>query len=397
MLSVLAMTHKGEGTGILRRISDEGNITKVYFSNGRGEDFFKRSGVKVVTNPIEASESADLILYLNTGFGRIAKDLDSTGRMVLGGGRGQEFFVTPIGQNAVQTILNSNFEGMGIIVKVIGFYDQGFKGLFFVSFPYMQLMDGEKGEVTPGVGGITIQIDKESKLVKESLDKLEILLKTNEYKGFFGLMLVVGEDAFVPIGPIVALGVSFPVEIFEFFKQSTSDFLFNCAKGEELKIAYSNNYTGSVGLSLPPYPHDFNYKYNGVKFLDIKHPAILKHIYIEDLKGVSTNFLGWVTARGINLTETRRRLYRTISNIVCNSEVRFREDIGLRKQNAEECINFLVAKGWINAIIEREQSKSYWKEHSRVSPQLQENREDRECFTQEYPESPEASNSNSAE
>jgi len=397
MLSVLAITHKGEGTGLLRRISDEGNIAKVYFTNGRGEDFFKHSGVKVVNNPPEAAESADVILYLNTGFGSLTQTLDKPGRLVLGGGRGQEFFVTQIGQDAIQTLLGNEYEGMGVLAKVIGYFDNGFKDLFFLSFPYLQLFDNEKGEVTPGVGGITIQINKNSKLVKESLEKLTLLLKTNNYKGFFGLLLVIGETSFAPIGPIVSLGVSFPFEIFEFFKTPVSDLLFRLAKNEEVPIAYFDHFTGSVGLSVPPFPHDLNYKYNGVKFLDIKHPAVLKHIFIEDFKSCSTNFLGWVTARGKDLNETRRRLYRTISNIVCNSEVRFREDIGLRKQNAEDCIFYLSAKGWIDAFIKREQSENSREEYTRVSSQLQENREDRQFISSEHSESEAAGASNSSE
>jgi len=96
------------------------------------------------------------------------------------------------------------------------------------------------------------------------------------------------------------------------------DLLYSIATQRTQKVLCYEEYAIAVRLSTAigwPRPNE--------QLLKVPQEA-KRHVWLSNVNGV----LGSVTARGATVRECKRRVYRTINNVVIHRDVQYRGDIG---------------------------------------------------------------------
>lgn len=142
---------------------------------------------------------------------------------------------------------------------------------------------------------------------------LEPLKQTLDTAGYLGPVYV---------GSTLTVGVRLPwlAALFELLKGD----LLGVVRGEPLEMVYQQAI--AVRISLPPFPNA------GTPEQRVYLPSegAAKHLWLVDVSrgqaGVVDGDVGWVTARGKDMRECRRRVYRTIKGMAIQ-ELQYRTDI----------------------------------------------------------------------
>lgn len=83
----------------------------------------------------------------------------------------------------------------------------------------------------------------------------------------------------------------------------------------EKEVGVKNGHAGALHITLPPYPY---HQYISGEAVPLPSPSPQrdKHLwYYEVIEGMGFADLGWVTARGVDVREVRRRVMRTVGEL----------------------------------------------------------------------------------
>lgn len=255
------------------------------------------------------------------------------------------------GKELVPCIIQERVEGIEISTE--GWFDSKEWVLpFNHTFEKKRLMEGDKGPNTGCMGNVVFTTEGD-KLVETLLIPLTPLLKKVEYVGPIDVNCIVDEKDAYFLEFTARFGYDAIQALAELLKIPLFDFLYGVAARQIKKVQVYDGYGGAVRLSIHPYPLREGHKESrGVKFLEIPEEG-RRHIWLADVMmdkelgevcaGVD-GVLGSVTARGESVRECRRRIYRTVKNIVIHRDVQYRGDIG----EIEESVQQLKEWGWLN-------------------------------------------------
>lgn len=229
----------------------------------------------------------------------------------------------------------------GLEISTEGWFNgERFVKPFNHTFERKRFLENDKGPQTGCMGNVVV-LTQSDRLTKMVLEPLEPLLKKVKYCGPLDVNCIIANKQVYFLEFTARIGYDAIQAMAELIKMSLYDFFFHIAtKGEDLVEQQDFNYFKSmaVRLSMPPYPSKQEAeKWKGIRVLNISEGAA-KHVWLADVmkeQGVEVlagtdNVIGCVTARGMSISECQRRVYRTIDNIVVNSDVQYRADIGVQ-------------------------------------------------------------------
>lgn len=121
-----------------------------------------------------------------------------------------------------------------------------------VEHPY--LFAGDIGPLTDEMGTVAWYTEKETKLYKETLKKLEPFLRKINYKGDMGINTIINKNGCYALETTPRLGS--PITHLQTTIQQSDWALFlkAIADGEDFKMKYKKGYGVVISLSVPPFP-----------------------------------------------------------------------------------------------------------------------------------------------
>jgi len=199
-----------------------------------------------------------------------------------------------------------------------------------------KFMNDDVGPAMGCAGNVVAFLPSKSRLVREGVGKMERLLKKVQYRGPIDLNSIVNKDGLFGLEFTVRFGYDAVQTLLELYRGSLTQLLFAIATGSNEHGEYHSGYAIGVRVSIPPYPHTAENVPIGVPVIGTNSEN-LKHIWWGDVRAGSKYYesagsdgnLGVVTARGSDVRECRRRVYRTINNLII-PQAQYRTDIGER-------------------------------------------------------------------
>lgn len=327
MLNILAISENGEGYGLATRLAKEKNFVRFYSENYTGEGF--KLPKKVST--ISKEDEEDLILCLqNTSYTQEGvKGMVDMGRVVIGSG-GILTKLSDTGfQEKVKSLIRKNGDEEGDFREVYRFYGtNGYLPFYIENKVNKRVCEGEKGAWCISTGNY-IKV-KDSFPYSYIFEDIEGLLSKVGFIGLIGFEMTGSKVNRV----ISELNVGMIHAFLELCHFSFTELLMSLL----YELPFSGKFRQGVGLSvmvsIPPYPFSC-YSNIALDEVLVYKDEFVKHFFLDDVmktpEGLSTGshgLLGWSTAYGTNLREAKRRVYRTINNIVKSPALQYRKDIG---------------------------------------------------------------------
>lgn len=254
------------------------------------------------------------------------------------------------GDELIPAILQERIDGIEISTE------GWFNGSNFVCFnhtiEHKRFMEGDRGQQTGCMGNVVWSCG-EDEIVKRCLLPLQPLLARVEFVGPIDVNIIATKTDLYFLEFTPRFGYDAIQAYSELVKGTLFDFLWNIAtEGKEPK--HHSDYAIAVRLSMPPYPnHEEVEKLKGFQVMSIQSGA-RRHLFLSDVMlkdGVETlagvdGVIGCATARGEEIHELRRRVYRTIDRNVIHPDVQYRKDIGA---GVDRKVGDLVMWGWLDA------------------------------------------------
>lgn len=324
-MKILCLIDGCEGLGIVQKLVQEGNSVSVFMT----------SEVPAGTGLIDKVDSwrshlidSDLVVCNSLSFSRYEKVFKEYGKPYIGCSYLGKYLLEAKRKEFVEDVcglpLCSKFEQK---VMLHGF----FNGRDWVRPLLMGVVDTE---LFPG--GIGPEIGSMGCVVKSIIDEPEFV--SGLAKGL--RKLGIRDFISVPFNPtegVYNVGCGFVFDILEAIAEGLraplGDLLFKVATGVAERLQISNDYMICVKVTVPPFP----YSLSDIALLPIEglNDENLKHIYLDDVCKTDDKYHACTrsgialkaTARGRNIREARRRVYRTIGNVLIQSK-QYRVDIG---------------------------------------------------------------------
>jgi len=288
------------------------------------------------------TEAADFYLLDPRGDGRLAATLVRERKMLLGGCRlTARIYKDEEYKAKLMSLLPSSGNGVSdemIPCMALGFFDgermfepQG------VAFYQSRLMEGERGPHLGTTGMVLMRLG--GKLASAAFpSQLTELLAHASYRGPVHTSMRVGPEALHFEDFDLSLTPPTLLLWQELTKGALYETLFNLSAGflKRLPMRHDPIAMG-VRMSFTPPSSE-------VVEGNLLNPSDYKHLWPE--LGATPPFLhlAWVTARGSDMLEARRRVYRTIDMVQPQPSVQYRKDIG---RILEGQVNSVKEWGWM--------------------------------------------------
>jgi hypothetical protein len=326
-MKILFLMDSCEGLGIAQKLAEEGNSVQVFMS----QDLPAGTGlVQKIDSWREYLVDTDLVVCNSLLFSRYEKIFKEYSKPYIGCSYLGKYLLQAKKREFIEDICGltmcPNFEQK---VMLHGF----FNGRDWVRPLLISVIDAElfPGGIGPTIGSmgcvVKTVIDE-----PEFVDGLAVGLRKLGIRDFVSVPFSLKGGIFN-----VACGLVFDVleAIAEGLRTSLGDVLFKVATGIAEKLDLSRDYMICVKVTIPPFPYSIpeartQWAIEGLNEFN------LKHIYLDDVcKTEDENYRACmdsgivlkVTARGRDIREARRRVYRTIGNVSVESK-QYRVDIG---------------------------------------------------------------------
>lgn len=305
----------------------EENLSTLYWRDGD-------KGPRLCCGAVE--EVADFYLLDPRGSGGFGEALAADRKAFLGGSRlavkmatSEEFEEkvqasffgepTPSVEGSLPIFLTGIFDGAKLLSPL---------GLTLVQ---RRMMEGERG-MNVGVSGLLLSLLPHKFEVREDL--ITFLSKA-EYKGFFGVRGRVYESQVWWEGLELTLYSPLLELWMEMTKLPLYELLFGLSTST-LKSFPLRAESVSLALNLGVIPFNESLTTPLITPVDDRH-------FWPDTSSTLSSTLGWVTARGTDTSEARRRVYRTVGKSSLHPCVQYRRDLG---QTFESQLSQLQKWGW---------------------------------------------------
>ncbi|MGW8178090.1 MAG: hypothetical protein ACWGQW_04755 [bacterium] len=328
---------------LAHRLAGEGHdvtfYTREFFQNATVWSTEESANPRISFSP--PTEAADFYLLDPRGNGGLATTLVRERKVLLGGCRlTTRLHKDPEYKQEVMKMLPSveNGEGETVPCVVFGFFSgermfepQG------VAFYQSRLMEGERGPHLGVTGMALLWLSGRLASVAFPSPLTEFLAHAS-YRGPVHILMRVGPEALYYDD--VDLSLSQPTLLLwsELMKGELYESLFNLSAGF-LKRFQMRSDPLAMGVRLSFTPPSLE-SLEG----DLLQPTDFKHLWPE--MGATPPFLhiAWATARGTDLVEARRRVYRTIGMINPQPVIQYRRDMG---RALEEQVKMAKDWGWM--------------------------------------------------
>ena len=344
MASILILSKNSASIPLGMKLSNEGHICKIYIQE-TGERALL-NGMKnpsLIQDPARLLEQYDLVVCTQDGLGEICEQMRDRGKIVYGGVFNDNLYSDEEYRHSVVKVLYEPLQPIlhGEAVQTTGWFNGERFIFYYHSLEYNRLMEHDKGMIVQDPCYVTFST-KENKLISKLMMPLVPLLQKVKYLGPITVKCHLYEDVFNFHSFIPWIDSSI-YSFLELYKGTLWDLLWKTSQSMNGFSFNDRDISISVGLSVPPYPYDFELLYDTHNFFTPPEAA-KSHVYkMLNAKG----FVAHITARGEGVNEARRRVYRTIGNSINkNPNVQYRTDIGY---GFDDKIAKLKEWGWLNA------------------------------------------------
>ena len=297
-MTLLFISSQGEGLGLAMRCAEEGYTTSLFTEDddsgfvGVGlvniSSFSKhllspsRNCIASNINQLLSLERPDIVIMTSPGMGRVTDYLRDDGVKVFGGGHWADTLSNGGGytKEIMKRIGVGVWKGEVGVEICCGAWWNGFR----LTSPYISLnethfLTGSLGPRIPSAGNVSHHISTDFKIFTEGIGRMERLLKKTKFKGNISLSSVVTKNGLFGISFITS-PLFFP-SLLESYKGSVTELLSGVVSGQESRGKFTTDYTLSIPVSIPPYPHALNgssVDIGGVCVSNLRHPINLLHL-----------------------------------------------------------------------------------------------------------------------
>ena len=371
MMSITVITAKDIGYDYADRMYQNGNLVKMF--NVKPMDA-PTTGFTRITS---VRPDSDLyVCMLPFGTGELADGLFKAGFPVTGSSIKHELIVSEDKlRETLYRTMHRKLEGPTVTVGIpLWRSREGWLDYRFMGLTYRRMLNGDRGPVTPwtSMGGVGVCAFQD-RLPKAVQDRLGFLL--DDMSGLFTLMIDVSKDDFSVSDQWIYYLQHYGNHLFwsscynlqlqsEGLGLPVEDLYMNAAI-PRFKVRPVNKV--AVGVAVTNCTNDS---------IDI-NPEAMKHAWRYTPTAQTVNLTAW----GTSLREARRRVYRTVEEIVKTPDPIYRTDIG---NDAVGVMKQLEEWGWVDAITSRKFTDDNQGQRGRDAAQVQEKRNDREDQTRKH-------------
>jgi phosphoribosylamine---glycine ligase len=225
------------------------------------------------------------------------------------------------------------------------------------TFEEKRLMVGNVGKMTGCMGNLVITVPKPNRLVRETVLKMEPVLKKAGYRGPLDINCIVTKEQVFGLEMTCRCGYDAVEALMQGLREPMANLLFETAVGTKKSMDISTDYLLCVRVTRDPYPavapaelkkedQDFNMPIMGLTAKDMDH-VFLCDVFLDDAGviryGAADGVLLKATSFGKTIEQARERAYRVVHNVQ-GIDIGYRTDIGVR---AEKQLSKLREWGWI--------------------------------------------------
>lgn len=216
-------------------------------------------------------------------------------------------------------------------------------------------MEGDVGKMTGCMGNVVLPISKPDRLTRETVMRLEPILRKAAYKGPIDVNCLVQKDRLFALEMTCRFGYDALEALMTGLTEPTGNMLFEVAAGIKKRMDLRSDFLIAVRVARDPYPAgycsilgkdaDRGMPITGLSEKDMQF-VYLCGVYKENntIKyAASDGIILKATAFGRSIKEARHRVYRVVKNVQA-IDIQYRTDIGSR---AETDIEKLRAWGWL--------------------------------------------------
>jgi phosphoribosylamine---glycine ligase len=247
----------------------------------------------------------------------------------------------------------------GIEIGVGRFFNgTNWVGPIEINIEHPHLFSGNVGQFTSEMGTLAWYTDKENRLYKETLKKLEPFLKEIKYKGDFAINCIVNNKNAFALELTPRIGTPIIHLQKEIHKSSWGEFLLAIAKGENFDLEWKKGFGIVITIAVPPFPFQ---KYFPTEVchgltLDLNNCSKedLNHIHLEEVSKRPNNndyyisgydgYICYTTSLATTIHESNNRAL-AIAKKIHAPKIFFRNDIGLKFE--KEDLPKLKKWGWL--------------------------------------------------
>lgn len=321
---------------------------------GKGMELFYNFGIETPeTYTFNSPEEALELLSLWEDPGFVIKpfgNLDTGKTYVIKNERDYEWALSTFekGQKLlVQRIVD------GIEISTEGWYNgRAWIKPFNHTFEEKRFMPGDIGRNTGCMGNVVIPASENSKLVQETIMRVEPWLKKINYRGCVDINTIVNATHAYALEFTIRLGYDAIEALTEGLLEPLGDFLFEVALGIKKEMKLKPGVFMAVRVSVPPWPMDEPEKEDAGRPINGISKEALKHIFLTDamLKDGEYQYAAGdgvvfkVTAQGTNVKEASKRIERSLLRTHVH-DMQYRTDIGTRVKGD---VAQLKEWGWVS-------------------------------------------------
>ena len=326
-MRILIISSKGRGLGVAYKLQQEGHevvlkISDPYANVGNGIVPRSHGSIRQILD-----KKIDYVLVFGFQFGDLSAYLMSKGYPVIGDSPFSEIMETndeyrQMTEGLLQQEKENPLEGF---VQCGWFTGKSFLPNFYQGRVHQRQFPGEIGAYVPSSGASLLQVAGHPSGLTRAIERP---LRSSKY-----------------VGPVIVhggkLSCYFHPGIAEcmlvMLRQPLGEFFHLLGEGKA-RITKNKDWAVAIQISVPPYPnHKIARQAKGIGLLGSSWETSegLKYLWMEDVMREGDTFfcagtsgcLGYVSAHGRTLKETRRRAIRSIERMdVAN--IQFRSDIG---------------------------------------------------------------------
>lgn len=345
MLSVLVLSERGEGYVTAKKLAERCIVRfwvecPEYFQPEEREDLPK--WFQMVNNPKIHLEASDFFISYLTRRGDINSMLEATGRLVLFPSKFKVLLEDPEYKIGVLKLLPTSpiEEGLPFIVDGLFIKDKWVNSYAISDFR-TRFLNGDLGVLTIPTGVVTRLTNSDP--IGFIFDKLTPILKSITYTGFVSLYINFNESGVEVFD--IGTGISF--DDYFYYWEGCMDKDIEKVFFSEKPLKVWDTYVCSLLVSRPPFPYPLITPKSETKWVEVKKD-FAHHCFLNNTNGDPHGMIGYICARGVDIPEAKRRVYRTFENILRSKELQVRYDIGV---SSIPVFQQLIEWGYISTLL----------------------------------------------
>jgi len=333
----LAMRCLSEGYSILFYTEDEsasflgnGIVEKVAFS----KHLLNQREECVASNihQLLTETKPDLVVVDGEGMGKVADYIKEQGVSVFGSSHWTDSLCSneSYAREVMKRVGIERWKGEEGVKLECGVWWNGLSSISsFVVWNEDRFMTSSLGPLIDSASNIISCPHLHTELVENGVGKMERLLKKSKFRGILSLSSIVTKSKLYAIS--FTTSTLYLSSLLELYKGSVVELLLAVSNARKSDGEFTTDYALSLLLSVPPFPSPSN---GCVKTL-VKgvSPSNLRHLYMMDMQkngdvyesGGRDGKLMFVSARGRDVGEAKKRVMKTISNLDIDN-VQYRVD-----------------------------------------------------------------------